>query len=848
MRWNRRSFTPGRDLAVALLLASLVLLLRTAHASAQTPVSSVNPSGTVVVAGAGYNNPPYHFMAPSGEPAGFDIELLKAVAEAAGFEIRLKMGSPEEAFASLRRGELSMIAGVFQTSEIEASADFCTPYLLVSYSLFAGKQSQISSLDNVKGKSIVVRRGEGMDMFAQTNSPADKIASVETYEDALRLVAFGHYDCALLPTDMGHHIAEESGLADLVECTGRPVYRSGYGFVVAKGAKGLLGQLDQGLSRVITSGKYKELEAKWLTGYTEPQGRTAWFLLHNKKTLVATVLALLVMVTAALLLIRHQVSSRTAELKERIRQFEQTTSSLAAEKQSLAALLWSAPYGAIVLADWDWDSEILYGNQAFGELFGYELEETPTMRSLADKILPDEDYRSRVHSRWKSLGEQGLTRSGFTLAVSTRDGKKKHVDFLASPVGDGRVIVLFADVTEKELQEEERQRIDEQIRQSQKLEAMGQLAGGVSHDLNNLLAPILGNAQLLLMELGDDKERSVLAQEIVSAARRAGELTKQLLAYARKGKFQVIPVDIHRSIHEIISLLQRSIDKLIEVKEDLQAARPVIMGDPSQIHGALLNLGVNARDAMPNGGKLIFSTRMVTVDKEACRRLSHDITPGEYLEIGVSDSGTGMTKEVRQRLFEPFFTTKQIGKGTGLGLAAVFGCVKNHHGTITVSSEPGKGTTFSILLPAVGKTAEEEPKETSFAHGSGHILVVDDEETVRRFLGRTLERLGYRVSLCQDGVSAVEFFKSHHQEIDLVLLDMIMPNLDGKGAFTQLKKIDPDVRVLIVSGYSADKTAVECMRLGALGFIAKPCQIDELARSVALCMQSGKNQSQAILT
>ncbi|MEI6969918.1 MAG: transporter substrate-binding domain-containing protein [bacterium] len=841
-RVKHRFFCDGGSISSLRLGLFAVCLMAAGYAAAQT-----NVAGTVAVAGVYYNDPPYHFVDSEGLPAGFDIDLLKAAAAATGLEIRIRMGTPDDIRSALATGGVSMVAGTFQTAEIADFADFCTPYILVRYSLFAGSNTRANSPDGISGRSVVVRRGDGIGLFVRTNNFSDRIVEVDSYEDALNLVAFGHYDFALLPTDRGQYSADQYMLSSMVKSVGKPVCRSGYGFVVAKGEKALLDRLNQGLSRIITEGKYKEIESRWLANYTGPQARTAGFLYRNRLGLATAGLALLASFVVANLLMRRKVSVRTTELTATIRDSRKANDDLRAEIHRMAAILGSAPFGIMVLTGWDWESEVLYCNTAFVNLFGYEQDVLPTFRSLANLIFPDDEYRNRLQARWNNLGEQSSSGGGFTLSASTMDGKKRHIDFRAVPIGDGRVVVMFSDVTEKELMEEERQRVDEQIRQSQKLEAMGQLAGGVSHDLNNLLAPILGNAQLLLMELGADKDKGVLAQEIVSAAKRAGELTKQLLAYARKGKFQVIQVDIHSSIHEVTTLLQRSIDKLIEVKEDLQAAKPVIMGDPTQINGAFLNLGVNARDAMPNGGQLIFSTRMITADKEICRRLSHEITPGEYLQVRVSDTGTGMTKEVRQRLFEPFFTTKQIGKGTGLGLAAVFGCVKNHHGTITVESEPGKGTTFSILLPAVGKATTEEKKEAAFTQGTGHVLIIDDEETVRRFLGRTLEKLGYRVSLCQDGVAGVEFYKNNFKEIDLVILDMIMPNLDGKGALTQLKKINPAINALIVSGYSTDKTAVECMKLGARGFLAKPCQIDELARSVSLCIGAGIEQTEAIL-
>lgn len=842
MKMNRYSnFNAIRFLAAASFLMSSVCFLAPGSLFAQILQASQPQTGPVIIAGASYNDPPYHFMNAAGKAAGFDIDLLDAVAATADLKISVVLGSQNENRTALLSGRIAILAGAFQTDEIATSTRFCTPYRLVSYSIFARKNSPMASLDDLRGKAIVVRRGDGMDAYAKTNDLSERIAEVETDADALRLVAFGHYDCALLPTDSSQYIAEQQHLSDVVERVGSPIHRLSYGFVVAQGEKDLLDRLNRGMSMVITSGKYKELENKWLVDGVKTRADAAGFLKRYAVAVVSAALALLVIAFLVAALIRQQVTARTAELKKKIQSIEQTNATLKAEKQSLVALLRDAPYGTIVLAGWTWDAEILYCNQAFVKLFGYGPEEAPTFRNLAEKILPDEEYRSRIQAQWQSMGEQGLQGS-FTLAVSMQDGSQKHVDFRAGAVGDGRMIVMLTDATEKE-------QLEEQVRASQKLEAMGRLASGVSHDLNNLLTPILGNAELLLMDdMCGIEDRRALVQEIVNASIKAAELTKQLLAYARKGKFQVVAVDIHQVIHAISGLLQRSMGKHVVIREDLQAARPVIMGDPSQIHGALLNLGVNARDAMPTSGTLVLSTRMVIADNETCRGLSHEITPGQYVEIRVSDTGTGMTKEVRKHLFEPFFTTKQVGKGTGLGLAAVYGCIKNHHGTIRVESEPGKGTTFFILLPSVGKAVVEDHKISTYAHGTGHILLVDDEETVRSFIGKTLEKLGYRVTLCPDGASAVELFKEHHDEIDLVILDIIMPGLDGNETMAILKTIDPAVRVLIESGYATDKTVSECMQKGALGFLAKPCQIEDLAKAVASCMGATTTPPQAIST
>ena len=391
------------------------------------------------------------------------------------------------------------------------------------------------------------------------------------------------------------------------------------------------------------------------------------------------------------------------------------------------------------------------------------------------------------------------------------------------------VVLVFRDVTEEAL-------LQEQLRQSQKMEAIGQLAGGVAHDFNNLLAGIMGNAQLLEMKLDPDTKEAGFAQQIDQAAARAADLTGQLLAFSRKGKLQSTSIDVHALIDEVIALLSRSIDKRIDIRRTLQAEPSAILGDPTQLQNALLNLGVNARDAMTDsGGALTFATRTVMLDAEYCRQHSEEIPPGQYLQIDVSDTGMGMSAETQKRIFEPFYTTKAKGKGTGLGLAGVYGCIKSHHGMIRVESKPEVGTTFKLLLPVAEALTETEidSKLEVPTRGHGCVLIVDDEEIVRNFAAQALQTLGYSVSTCTDGLEAVEFYRNHHHEIGLVILDLIMPNLSGAEAFEKLKQINPDVRVIVASGYTQNSTSTEMLENGALVFLSKPFRIDELSQLVA---------------
>jgi CheY-like chemotaxis protein len=376
------------------------------------------------------------------------------------------------------------------------------------------------------------------------------------------------------------------------------------------------------------------------------------------------------------------------------------------------------------------------------------------------------------------------------------------------------------------------------------MQAVGQLAGGIAHDFNNQLVGIVGCADILRAELAEHPELISFADKILGSARRASDLTAHLLAFARKGKFLAVPVDLHDIINEVVALLERSIDKQIHITLGLGAHPPTTLGDPSQLQNCFLNLALNARDAMPNGGELRFMTSIVHIDEEYCRANPYAIEAGDHVEISVSDTGVGMNQTVIEHIFEPFFTTKEKEKGTGMGLAAVYGTVKNHKGTIGVYSEVGRGTTFRVHLPLlieteVPRTAEPEAQPIGAPPGA-HILLVDDEEMVCETTCTMLRSLGYRVSICRNGQDAVDFIEHSADEIDLVILDMIMPVMGGGATFDALKKVNSGVRVLVSSGYSLEGEAQEILDRGARGFVQKPFLKTKLSRAVreALTVES----------
>ena len=460
------------------------------------------------------------------------------------------------------------------------------------------------------------------------------------------------------------------------------------------------------------------------------------------------------------------------------------------------------------------------------KIFGYSREEVLD-QSIA--IVYPPSAKPRLPAIQKILQDGKFFRSSET-ELMRKSGEAFPALFSVYPRLDskGKVVGSLGVVLDISIEKE----MERKLRQSEKMEAIGQLAGGIAHDFNNMLGVIKGYADLLIASLGKDMdELAEYARNINRAANRSSSLTAQLLAFARRGQYQPSNLDIHQVISETITMLEHTINKNIEIHEILKAAPSTVKGDSNQIINALLNMAINASDAMPDGGKLIFSTDVVELSGKECPADS-GLTPGSYLEILVSDTGKGMTEEVQKHIYEPFFTTKPKGKGTGMGLAAVYGIIRLHRGDISVRSVPDRGSTFRILLPlsedqtasTAAPTAPPVPaallKDTS--NEDHNILVVDDEKLFRKLAEDLLAKLGYNFHSCSSGREALDFYRLNWKKIDLVILDMIMPGLNGKQVFAELKKINPAVKAVIASGFSAEDDTKEVLEEGVLAFIEKP--------------------------
>jgi PAS domain S-box-containing protein len=460
-------------------------------------------------------------------------------------------------------------------------------------------------------------------------------------------------------------------------------------------------------------------------------------------------------------------------------------------------------------------------------------------------VLPDHRERARavVRQVWDSGEPADLEVPAYRL-----DGAPGWFYLrLAAIRREGRTVGLVAssrEITGRKQADQERAALDRKLQQTQKLESLGVLAGGIAHDFNNLLTGILGNANLARLESPPGSSAVPYLDQIERICLRAADLCRQMLAYAGKGRFVIEDLDLNRLISDMTHLLQVSIAKTVVLRLAPAARLPPVRADASQLRQVVMNLVINASEAMADkSGVIGVSTGVVRVDRDYVRNslLDPDLALGDYVALEVSDNGPGMTEEVKAKIFDPFFTTKFTGRG--LGLAAVQGIVRGHKGAVKVYTEPGRGTTFKVLLPcaegAVEAAAGADEGAAEGWRGEGIVLVADDEETVRVIAARMLEALGFAVVLAVDGQDAVEKFRADPSAFRLVLLDLTMPRLGGEEAFRALRQLRPDVRVLLMSGYTEQEVTTRFAGKGLAGFLQKPFQLAGLLAKVRQALAAG---------
>jgi two-component system cell cycle sensor histidine kinase/response regulator CckA len=507
---------------------------------------------------------------------------------------------------------------------------------------------------------------------------------------------------------------------------------------------------------------------------------------------------------------------------------KETEEALRESENRYLTVLEANPDSVIV---YDMEGRVTYLNPTFTKVFGWSLEER--LGKKMDMFVPEEDWPTTNIMIEKMLAGEDvsgiethrLTKAGDIIPVSISGAIFNDRD--GNPAGS---VVNLRDISEQK-------RLEAQIQQSQKMEAIGTLAGGIAHDYNNLLMGILGNLSLISFDLDSSHPYYIKLKNIEKYVQSGADLTKQLLGFAKGGKYEVKPVDINDLVEKSSEMFSRT-KKEIRIHRKYQKEIWSVEVDSNQIEQVLLNLYVNAGQAMPGGGDIYLQTNNVTLNQDHVRYFS--AKTGNYVKISVKDTGVGMDENTLRRIFDPFFTTKDRSMGTGLGLASAYGIIKNHGGMINAQSVIGQGSTFDVYLPASSKKiVRKEHVNGEALRGSETILLIDDEDIVIDIGGQILERLGYRAVTARSGREAIEIYRANKNKINIVILDVIMPDMGGGETYDRLKKINPAIKVLLSSGYSINGQASEIMNRGCNGFIQKPFNMEQLSRKIREILSKG---------
>lgn len=477
---------------------------------------------------------------------------------------------------------------------------------------------------------------------------------------------------------------------------------------------------------------------------------------------------------------------------------------------------------AIVITDLA-NSRIVNANRAFIKMTGYCYED----------IIDNFPY-IKLHpmsGEEKEKVTESTSSSGIAENISSTlicgESIKKDIIYSAIRInymGEECFLKMIVDLTEEKL-------LEEQLRQSQKMEVIGRLAGGIAHDFNNMLGVIIGSAELLSLKLKDAGDVKKYISRILETGDKASGLIRKLMLFSRKGGVIFQNFNVHDTIMNVADILGHTLDKKIKITLNLKAVTAIISGDPTLIENALLNMSINSRDAMPDGGEIRFTTSNTYIDEHFVKSHPYTINTGYYIEINITDTGQGIKSDLLKKIFDPFFTTKPTGKGTGLGLSAVYGTVKEHGGTIDVYSEPGHGTVFKVYLPCSDEEVRPLNSEEQIpVHGNSNILIIDDDTNILLNLKEILTDLGYNVITASGGREGTEIFMNKQHEIDLVICDIIMPEINGVETIKLLKEIKNDVRIIISSGFQEEDTTGIINDTGVQGFIQKPFRMNELSR------------------
>jgi len=755
-----------------------------------------------------------------GKLSGFDIDLLDIICKSNNLRCTIQIVSFQDVLTMLKEGRADVgIGAIYVTDERKRSMDFTSPYLETGLVYVIRADSEIGK--DLSNKRIGVKSKATGEIVAR--GLARRFGNLEVVpfgstEESLDALVDGRVDVVIndyINTESLIHekyrgkIKIKKGIGGFPEL----LTRDRIAIAINKQRPDLLRHFDSTLREMKRSGMLVRLIEHWPSIHPLPDYRR--YILYG---LVFTTGILLLSYGVFRYLRKRQIYELMCENERRFR-----------------SVLENAPNPIIIHAE---DDTILFVNKRFTEITGYTLKDVMTFDRFIERAFPAPENRERIIKRYKEIFDSDKPYiDGEDINITCSDGSIRIWNMQTSPIGiwkDKKAVMFVArDVTEH-------RGLEEQFRQAQKMEVIGRFTGGIAHDFNNYLTAITGYSQLALIQIEETHSARQAIENVLKAADRASGLTRQLLAFSRRQILRPEVLNLNDVITEMSNIVSRIIGEDIESRLVLDPGLWNVKVDKGQIEQVIMNLVSNARDAMPDGGVLTIQTSNVLLDEEYAKRHT-SVVPGEYVMMAIEDTGIGMSEDVKAHIFEPFFTTKELGKGTGLGLATVYGIVKQSGGNIWVYSEMGEGTTFKIYLPRIKEgitSCSVTVRTDEMPQGKETILVVEDNDDVRGFITAVLRELGYSIFEARDGVEALSLCNERKGDFDLVITDVIMPNMNGDRLASRIGELYPEIKVLYMSGYADNIITEKGILKEGINYLQKPITAMALAQEVRRVLDS----------
>ncbi len=806
----------GKDGAVSPVSNSLGIALAPEEQAWLDAHASVKASGPRAF-------PPFHYFDENGNARGIALDYLRFVMGRIGLRTEAPEDLPwPEVMRKAREGETDLVSCIARTPDREAYLLFSNPFLSFPLVIVSRNDAPfIGGLNDLRGMKVAFVRQNSVYDWIERDGVAVAPHFVDSPLEALKAVSSGLAEAHIENLAAAGYLIEHHGLTNLKVAAPTSYGNYELHFAVRKDWPELVSLIDKALAEMSPE-QHAAIRNKWLSVRYE----------HGISRLDVVRWILTVVFVSSLVMILLLVSNR--RLKREAVERARAEKSLRESEEKMRSIFRAAPVGIGMVVN----RVITEANVRISEMTGYTREEL--IGSSSRMLYPTEDeYEYVGREKYLQISKQGLG------TVETRwkrsDGALVDVLLSSAPldVEDLSRGVTFTalDITELKRAEEDKDRLRSRLAQVQKMEAVGRLAGGIAHDFNNILQIILGYVDLALLRTEQSSPIYQMLRKIRDSARRSADLVRQLLAFARKQPVSLKVLDVNETVEGMLNMLRRLIGENVELLWKPGPDLFPVKMDPAQIDQVLANLCINARDAIRGVGKITIETDNVVLDEAYCGEHAGFI-PGEFVLLAVSDNGCGMSKEVLDNLFEPFFTTKGLGKGTGLGLATVYGIVKQNNGFINVYSEPDRGTTFKVYLPRTRVHASKEDAfqgektETEELRGTETILLVEDEESILALGKSALETYGYLVLPARGPVEALSMAETHSGRLHLLITDVVMPGMNGKELGEKLTALRPGVKCIFMSGYTANVIAHHGVLDEGIHFLQKPFSVNTLVEKV----------------